>query len=70
MLFFLAGYETTSASMCWIFHELAHNPDVQDKLYEEVEETFEKYGVKLKLCELNAATMSSNNRYAQKICND
>jgi cytochrome P450 len=31
--------------MCWIFHELAHNPDVQEKLYEEVEETFEKYGV-------------------------
>uniref|UniRef100_A0A914V924 Uncharacterized protein n=1 Tax=Plectus sambesii TaxID=2011161 RepID=A0A914V924_9BILA len=44
MLFFLAGYETTSGSMCWIFHELAYNPEAQDKLYEEIEETYEKYG--------------------------
>ncbi len=47
MLFFLAGYETTSGSMCWIFHELAHNPEIQEKLYEEVEETYEKYGVRI-----------------------
>ena len=38
MLFFLAGFETVSGLMCFMAHELAVNPDVQDRLYEEVKE--------------------------------
>ena len=38
MLFFLAGFDTVSVLMCFMAHELAVNPDVQDRLYEEVKE--------------------------------
>ncbi|XP_067931668.1 cytochrome P450 3A16-like [Watersipora subatra] len=38
ILFFLAGYETTSLTLHFIFYELAMNPDVQQRLYTEVKE--------------------------------
>uniref|UniRef100_A0A914WFE6 Uncharacterized protein n=1 Tax=Plectus sambesii TaxID=2011161 RepID=A0A914WFE6_9BILA len=44
ILFFIAGYDTTSTAMCWMFHELAHNPDIQENLYQEIEETIAQYG--------------------------
>lgn len=34
--FFLAGYDTASNVMSYIAYELAANPDVQDKLFDEV----------------------------------
>lgn len=36
MLFFLAGLNAVSAAHCFMAHELAVNPDIQDKLYQEV----------------------------------
>jgi len=42
LLFFLAGFETVSVLMCFIGHELAVNPDVQARLYEEVREVKEE----------------------------
>ncbi|KAL3273887.1 hypothetical protein HHI36_015312 [Cryptolaemus montrouzieri] len=33
--FFLASYEFTAKSMCFLIHELAINPDIQNKLYQE-----------------------------------
>ncbi|XP_029170254.1 cytochrome P450 9e2-like [Nylanderia fulva] len=36
--FFLAGFDTTSSLMCFVAHELAVNPEVQDRLREEVEQ--------------------------------
>lgn len=36
MSFFVAGFDTTSALMCFMAHELAINPDIQDRLYEEI----------------------------------
>lgn len=33
---FLEGYETSSQVLAFVFYELARNPDVQQRLYEEV----------------------------------
>lgn len=35
----LAGHDTTSATLVWIFHELSRHPDVQVKLREEIHAT-------------------------------
>ena len=35
---FIAGVETTSTSLTWAFLLLALNPEVQEKLYEEIQE--------------------------------
>ncbi|XP_026318084.1 cytochrome P450 9e2-like [Hyposmocoma kahamanoa] len=37
-LFFVAGFETVSTMMAFLLHELAINPDVQEKLYKEIKE--------------------------------
>ncbi|XP_055589825.1 probable cytochrome P450 9f2 [Uranotaenia lowii] len=38
-LFFLAGFDTISTGMTFITYELCINPDIQQKLYEEIIET-------------------------------
>jgi len=35
-LFLLAGYETTASTLQFIAYELAHQPDVQEKCYEQI----------------------------------
>ncbi|KMQ88919.1 cytochrome p450 9e2-like protein [Lasius niger] len=37
-IFFLAGFETSSILMCFVAHELAVNPDIQNRLREEVQQ--------------------------------
>lgn len=39
-IFFLAGFDTSATLMCFLAHELAVNRDVQDRLFEEVEQYF------------------------------
>ncbi|KAJ3645276.1 hypothetical protein Zmor_022942 [Zophobas morio] len=39
--FLFAGFDSVSALMCFMSHELAINPDVQQRLIEEVDETVE-----------------------------
>ncbi|KRT79223.1 cytochrome P450 [Oryctes borbonicus] len=41
-IFFLAGFETSSTTMTFCLHELAFNQDIQDKLREEICETYKK----------------------------
>ncbi len=38
--FLLAGYETTSTALCFLVNELAHNPDVQRRVQEELDQVF------------------------------
>ena len=37
-MFFLAGYDTTATAIGFLMYLLALNPDMQQKLYEEIEE--------------------------------
>ena len=39
--FFFGGFDTTSTQMCIIAHELAINPDIQEKLQAEIDEVLE-----------------------------
>ena len=42
--FFTAGNETTSLTLAFALYELSLNKDVQDRLRQEVRETFDKHG--------------------------
>lgn len=47
VLFFQAGFDTISATMCHIAHELAINPDIQQRLQAEIDDTYEENGGKM-----------------------
>lgn len=38
LTFLVAGHETSALAMTWTLHLLAHNPEVQEKLFEEVKD--------------------------------
>jgi hypothetical protein len=44
VLFFLAGFDTTSTLLCFATHQLATHPDVQTRLQEEIDMTLNKDG--------------------------
>ena len=46
-LFFMAGFETVSSGMTFLMYELAVNPDVQDRLAQEIKEHDAKNGGKI-----------------------
>ncbi|XP_023288980.1 cytochrome P450 9e2-like [Orussus abietinus] len=41
-VFFFGGFESSSTMMCFVAHEIAINPDVQDRLQAEVDEVLRK----------------------------
>ncbi|CAG2181356.1 unnamed protein product, partial [Oppiella nova] len=43
-LFFVAGYETTATTLSFCSYELALNPELQDRLYEETKGVFNEKG--------------------------
>ena len=43
ILFILAGYETTSQTLCFIAYNLAQNPNYQDKLCEEIDTVLDRH---------------------------
>lgn len=43
-VFFMAGFETNSSAIAHALYELAQNQDVQDKLREEIRESYKKHG--------------------------
>lgn len=44
LLFFMAGFETSSTTMTFMSHELATNKDVQDRLHEEIRSAWKLLG--------------------------
>ncbi|KFM82972.1 Cytochrome P450 3A30, partial [Stegodyphus mimosarum] len=44
VLFFFVGYETTASTLTFMSYCLASNPDCQEKLIQEVDDAFNKYG--------------------------
>lgn len=46
MLFFIAGFETISSAMTFALYELAVNPDMQERLLQEIKENEQKNGGK------------------------
>lgn len=46
-LFQMAGYETSSLTLTYAGYELTHNPEVQEKAREEVEQVIKKYNNEL-----------------------
>lgn len=47
VLFFIAGFETVSSGMSFLLYELAVNPDVQDRLAQEIKEVDAKNNGKI-----------------------
>lgn len=41
--FFVAGYETSSTLLSFTIYEMAKNPDLQDLLHRELDQTLERY---------------------------
>lgn len=39
---FIAGSQTTDSSLGFIFYELLKRPDIQQRIYEEIEQTIPK----------------------------
>ena len=46
VLFFIAGFETVSSGMSFLLYELAINPEVQERLAQEIKENDAKNGGK------------------------
>lgn len=45
IIFFVAGYETTAATMAFASYSLALNPDVQEKLIKEIDDAIRENNV-------------------------
>ena len=36
LVFFLAGYDTTSSTLAWMLYELSRHEDIQERILEEI----------------------------------
>lgn len=69
----MAGFDTVSTAMTFIIHELALNPEVQQKLVEEIKEYDQKNGGKLDFTSIQSMKymdmVVSGEWSTQRICN-
>ncbi|XP_012256435.2 cytochrome P450 9e2-like [Athalia rosae] len=63
-IFFVAGFDTSSTLMCFTSHQLAINPDIQDKLIAEIDDAVEEEGGKLSYEKVNQL------RYLEMVLNE
>nr|QZK27660.1 cytochrome P450 monooxygenase CYP6CV1 [Conogethes punctiferalis] len=42
LVFYSAGFETSAATMSFLIHEMALNPDIQERVHDEVSKVYEK----------------------------
>nr|BBE49551.1 cytochrome P450 monooxygenase [Adoxophyes honmai] len=56
VIFFVAGFESVSQVMTFLVYELAFNPDIQDKLAQEIRENDRKNGGKFDYTSIQAMT--------------
>jgi cytochrome P450 len=47
LVFFLAGFDTTSTLLCFTSHQLAVHPEIQNRLQKEIDKTLHEHGGKL-----------------------
>jgi cytochrome P450 len=47
VIFFAAGFETTANTLSTLSYHLALNPDIQERIYEEIQEALENSNGKL-----------------------
>ena len=40
----IAGYETTATTLCWLAYDLATNPDIQERLIDEIDSEIGQVG--------------------------
>lgn len=45
IVFFLAGYETTASTLSFVTYSLALNPDVQERLIQEIDDALKENNV-------------------------
>jgi cytochrome P450 family 6 len=43
-VFFIGGFETSSTTMTFCLYELALNPDIQERLWNEIDTVLERHG--------------------------
>jgi cytochrome P450 family 9 len=76
LLFFLAGFDTTESMVTFTLYELAINPEVQEKLYQEVKESVDEnsgefsYEVINKLEYLDMVVQESLRKYPPAVRTD
>lgn len=69
----MAGFDTVSTAMTFIIHELVLNPEVQQKLVEEIKEYDQKNGGKFDFTSIQSMKymdmVVSGEWSTQRICN-
>ncbi|XP_017887163.1 cytochrome P450 9e2-like [Ceratina calcarata] len=75
-IFFLAGFETSANLMCFFLYELALNPDIQEKLREEVDRSMDEgngtisYDILMKMEYMEMVTSETLRKYPALIIID
>lgn len=59
-LFYLAGFDTTASAVAYTLFELSRNPELMQRLHEEVDEVLERYNNVISYESINEMTFMEN----------